>query len=81
LKTHFGLRTAAIARREATKMAGVAWRMTDGPVPADLPPVTSPQLYQLQFSTAEEHVNLIERAKALMARERPGVSASSTWKR
>ncbi|HVY30189.1 MAG TPA: HNH endonuclease signature motif containing protein, partial [Polyangiaceae bacterium] len=45
-----------------------------GPVPAELPPVTSPQLYQLQFSTVEQHVQLVERAKALMARERPGVS-------
>jgi len=45
-----------------------------GPVPADLPPVASPQLYQLQFSTVEEHVQLVERAKALLARERPGVS-------
>ncbi|HVY26071.1 MAG TPA: hypothetical protein VHB79_05940, partial [Polyangiaceae bacterium] len=45
-----------------------------GPVPADLPPVTSPQRYQLQFSTVEQHVQLVERAKALMARERPGVS-------
>jgi hypothetical protein len=33
-----------------------------GPVPAD------------QFSTVEEHVHLVERAKALMARQRPGVS-------
>ena len=42
-----------------------------GPVPADLPPVTGPQHYQMQFSTVEEHVQLIERAKALLARERP----------
>jgi 5-methylcytosine-specific restriction endonuclease McrA len=45
-----------------------------GPVPANLPPIASPQRYQLQFSTVEEHVELVERAKALMARERPGVS-------
>jgi 5-methylcytosine-specific restriction endonuclease McrA len=45
-----------------------------GPVPADLPPVTGPQQYQVQFSTVEEHVQLVERAKALMARQRPGVS-------
>jgi 5-methylcytosine-specific restriction endonuclease McrA len=45
-----------------------------GPVPADLPPLSSPQRYGLQFETGEEHVQLIERAKALMARERPGVS-------
>jgi hypothetical protein len=45
-----------------------------GPVLANLPPVTGPQRYQLQFSTVEEHVQLVERAKALMARERPGVS-------
>ncbi|HXK17317.1 MAG TPA: hypothetical protein VNG33_05935 [Polyangiaceae bacterium] len=45
-----------------------------GPVPADLPPVTGPQRYQIQFSTVEEHVQLIERAKALLAREKPGAT-------
>jgi hypothetical protein len=45
-----------------------------GPVPRNLPPVTSPQQYQVQFSTSEEHVHLMERAKALMAREHAGVS-------
>ena len=45
-----------------------------GPVPADLPPVTCPQHYQVQFTTVEEHANLIERAKALLARERPGAT-------
>jgi 5-methylcytosine-specific restriction endonuclease McrA len=45
-----------------------------GPVPADLPPVTGPQLYHMQFSTVEEHVQLIERAKALLARERPSAT-------
>ncbi len=38
------------------------------------PPVTGPQQYQVQFSTTEEHVQLIERAKALMARQAPGKS-------
>ncbi len=37
-------------------------------------PVTGPQQYQVQFSTTEEHVQLIERAKALLAREAPGRS-------
>ena len=45
-----------------------------GPVPADLPPVTGPQQFQVQFSTIEEHVELVERAKALLARERPGAT-------
>jgi hypothetical protein len=36
--------------------------------------VTSPQHYQMQFSTGEEHVQLIERARALLARERPGAT-------
>jgi hypothetical protein len=45
-----------------------------GPVPRDLPPVTGPQHYQLQFSTTEEHAQLVERAKALLARSRPGIS-------
>jgi 5-methylcytosine-specific restriction endonuclease McrA len=39
-----------------------------------LPPVTKPQQYQVQFTTSEEHTQLIERAKALMARERPTVT-------
>ena len=38
------------------------------------PPVTGPQQYQVQFSTTEEHVQLIEQAKALMARQAPGKS-------
>jgi hypothetical protein len=45
-----------------------------GPVPRDLPPVTGPQHYQLQFSTTEEHAQLVERAKALLARSRPGMT-------
>ena len=45
-----------------------------GPVPHDLPPVTGPQQYQVQFSTVEEHAHLVERAKGLLARTRPGVT-------
>jgi hypothetical protein len=41
---------------------------------AELPPITGPQQYQVQFSTTEEHVHLIERAKALLARSSPGKS-------
>ena len=37
-------------------------------------PVTGPQQYQVQFSTTEEHVQLIERAKALLWRSAPGKS-------
>jgi hypothetical protein len=44
------------------------------PLWADLPPITGPQQYQVQFSTTEEHVQLIERAKALLARSTPGKS-------
>jgi hypothetical protein len=40
----------------------------------ELPPITGPQQYQVQFSTTEEHVRLIERAKALLARSAPGKS-------
>jgi hypothetical protein len=43
-------------------------------VPAELPPITGPQQYQMQFTTSEEHVKLVERAKALLARERPGLA-------
>jgi 5-methylcytosine-specific restriction endonuclease McrA len=42
--------------------------------PAELPPITGPQQYQMQFTTSEEHVKLVERAKALLARERPGLA-------
>jgi hypothetical protein len=42
-----------------------------GPLPSDLPPVTGAQFFQLQFGTSEEHVQLIERARALLARTRP----------
>ncbi len=42
--------------------------------PAELPPITGPQQYQMQFTTSEEHVELVERAKALLARERPGLA-------
>ena len=44
------------------------------PLLAELLPITGPQLYQVQFSTTEEHVQLIERAKALLARSAPGKS-------
>jgi hypothetical protein len=42
--------------------------------PAELPPITGPQQYQMQFTTSEEHVKLVERATALLARERPGLA-------
>jgi hypothetical protein len=42
--------------------------------PAKLPPITGPQQYQMQFTTSEEHVKLVERAKALLARERSGIT-------
>jgi hypothetical protein len=44
------------------------------PAPLDLPPIAGPQQYQMQFTTSEEHVQLVERAKALLARSRPGVT-------
>ena len=45
-----------------------------GPVPSSLPPVTAPQHYQMQFETVEEHAKLVERAKALLSHEQPGVT-------
>lgn len=45
-----------------------------GPVPRNLAPVTGPQHYQVQFCTVEEHAQLVERAKALLARSRPGMT-------
>jgi hypothetical protein len=44
--------------------------------PANLPPIAGPQRYQMQFTTTKEHVELLERAKALLARERPGATLS-----
>jgi hypothetical protein len=44
------------------------------PPRAELPAIAGPQQYQVQFSTTEEHVRLIERAKALLARGTPGKS-------
>lgn len=51
---------------------------SDLPAPArvdelrkELPPITRPQQYQMQFSTSEEHVQLVERAKALLATQTP----------
>jgi len=35
----------------------------------------------MQLSTVEEHVQLLERAKALLARERPGASSSTSANR
>lgn len=45
-----------------------------GPVPKGLPPVTGPQHYQVQFCAVEEHAQLVERAEALLARSRPGMT-------
>jgi hypothetical protein len=45
-----------------------------GPVPSDLPPIAGPQHFQMQFGTTEEHVQLVERAQALLARTRPRVA-------
>jgi hypothetical protein len=44
------------------------------PAPSELPPITGPQQYQMQFTTTEEHVQLVEHAKALLARAQPGVT-------
>jgi hypothetical protein len=40
--------------------------------PRARPPLTEPQQYHVQFTACEEHVQLIERAKALLARRSPG---------
>jgi 5-methylcytosine-specific restriction endonuclease McrA len=45
-----------------------------GPVPSDLLPVTGPQHFLMQFATVEEHVHLVERAKALLARRQPTIT-------
>jgi hypothetical protein len=45
-----------------------------GPAPMDLPPIAGAQHFQIQFGTTEEHVQLVERAKALLAKSRPGVT-------
>jgi 5-methylcytosine-specific restriction endonuclease McrA len=61
---------AAVAEPSATALA----RELLPPTPPELPPVTGPQQYQMQFSTTEEHVQLVERAKALLARDQPGAA-------
>lgn len=64
-------RSSAIAGAPATTQEE---RLPVGPVPQNLPPVTGPQHYQVQFCTVEEHAQLVERAKALLARSRPGMT-------
>lgn len=68
---------------DATTEAGTVQGQTDlsesetlpvGPVPQELPPVTGPQQYLVQFSTVEAHAHLVERAKALLTRSRPSVT-------
>jgi hypothetical protein len=44
------------------------------PAPCSLPPLSPPQQYRMQFSTTEEHVQLVERAKSLLAHCAPGKS-------
>jgi hypothetical protein len=44
------------------------------PAPFPLPPLSPPQQYRMQFSTTEEHVQLVERAKSLLAHCAPGKS-------
>jgi hypothetical protein len=67
-----------MAQRDSTAPARAEQGPTDQqptePARPVLPTVTGPQQYQLQFSTTEEHVQLVERAKALLARQAPGQS-------
>ncbi len=42
--------------------------------PSELPPLTGPLLYQVQFTATEEHVTLVERAKALLSHRSIGTS-------
>jgi hypothetical protein len=42
--------------------------------PTVLPPLDEPQLYQMQFTTTEEHTELVERAKALLSHQSAKVS-------
>jgi hypothetical protein len=44
------------------------------PAPCPLSPLSPPQQYRMQFSTTEEHVQLVERAKSLLAHCAPGKS-------
>jgi 5-methylcytosine-specific restriction endonuclease McrA len=44
------------------------------PAPCPLPPLSPPQQYRMQFSTTEEHVQLVERAKSLLGHCAPGKS-------
>jgi hypothetical protein len=51
------------------------------PARCELPPITAPQQYRMQFTTSEEHVRLVERAKALLARTAPGCSLGELHQR
>jgi len=62
--------TPAVVSRESSSTAPARV----DPLWSELPPVTGPQQYQVQFSSTEEHVQLIERAKALLSRSAPGKS-------
>jgi len=72
----------ASARAEAAAATGVSARVEGAssivtPAQADvddLPPLTGPQLYQMQFTTTEEHAELIERARALLSHQSPRAS-------
>jgi hypothetical protein len=67
------LNDSTIAEPSPAALAPLARELLP-PAPAELPLVTGPQQYQMQFSTTEEHVQLVERAKALLARERPAAA-------
>ena len=68
-----GIEDSASSLGDQTATAGDD-ELPVGPIPSDLPPITGSQHFQMQFATVEEHVQLVERAKALLARERPNVT-------
>ena len=51
------------------------------PARCALPPITAPQQSRMQFSTTEEHVRLVERSKALLARTAAGCSLGELHQR
>src|SRR6188508_975144 len=68
------LGTEAQAQGSLPASEGDSFAAPASPARRELPPITAPQQYQMQFCTTEEHVRLVEKAKALLARSRPGVS-------
>jgi len=64
--------THAPARDDAPAHADASQPPEDRP--SELARLDGPQLYQMQLTTSEEHVQLVERARALLSHQSPAIS-------